>query len=71
MDYAQEILWLSPAAATTSPPQPPAVCLVTQCSVDRLPRLSWQAQSWPGELSVAVYIDAPRHSAAAVAERGT
>eukprot|EP00969_Alexandrium_andersonii_P109929 4849977-Alexandrium_andersonii.AAC.1 len=65
MEYAQEVLWLSPAAAPPSAAQPPPVCLVTQCSVDRLPRLSWQAQSWLGELSVAIYIDAPMHSEAA------
>eukprot|EP00969_Alexandrium_andersonii_P068554 3024462-Alexandrium_andersonii.AAC.1 len=70
MDYDQEVLWLSPAAAPPSAAQAP-VCLATQCSAGRIPRLGWQAQSWPGELSVAIYVDAPIHSEAAAAERET
>eukprot|EP00969_Alexandrium_andersonii_P168095 7431629-Alexandrium_andersonii.AAC.1 len=69
MEYDREVLWLSATVEQVTPAPLPAVCLVTQCSVDRLFRLSWQAQGWPGELSVAVYIDAPLHSDAAHRER--
>eukprot|EP00969_Alexandrium_andersonii_P159206 7033629-Alexandrium_andersonii.AAC.1 len=45
------------------------MCIRDRCSVDRLHRFSWQAQGWPGALSVAVYIDAPLHSEAARRDR--
>mmetsp|Transcript_94871 Transcript_94871/g.237934 ORF Transcript_94871/g.237934 Transcript_94871/m.237934 type:complete len:1751 (+) Transcript_94871:92-5344(+) len=46
-----------------------SICLVTQCSVDRLPRLEQLLVCWPGELSVAVYVDAPAESHAATMAR--
>jgi len=36
-----------------------AICLVTQCSLDRLGRLEEQLVLWDGEVSVAVFADAP------------
>eukprot|EP00969_Alexandrium_andersonii_P362771 15460443-Alexandrium_andersonii.AAC.1 len=59
MDYDQEVLWLSAAVDQADAIPLPPICLVTQCSVDRLYRLSWQIRGWPGELSVAIFIDAP------------
>eukprot|EP00969_Alexandrium_andersonii_P260313 11509135-Alexandrium_andersonii.AAC.1 len=46
MEYSQEVLWLSPAVAQPAAAVAPPVCLVTQCSVDRLSRLCCQAQAW-------------------------
>lgn len=42
-----------------------SVTLTTQCSLDRWPRFIQQAKSWGGPVSVAVYIPAPQHTAAA------
>ncbi|CAE7526759.1 gnt13, partial [Symbiodinium natans] len=47
----------------------PGMCLVTQCSLDRLDRLREQLTSWAGEVSAAVFIDAPPSSDASVAAR--
>lgn len=56
--------WLvcQPAAICPPPRQTDAagaVTLVTQCSIDRLPRLHAQLLSWGGLASVAVFIRAP------------
>mmetsp|Transcript_15970 Transcript_15970/g.37652 ORF Transcript_15970/g.37652 Transcript_15970/m.37652 type:complete len:598 (-) Transcript_15970:50-1843(-) len=48
---------------------PCGVCLVTQCSVDRLDRLEAQMQLWPGEMSAAVFIDAPAESEQAAEDK--
>jgi len=42
-----------------------SITLTTQCSLDRWPRFIQQAASWGGPVSVAVYIPAPQHTAAA------
>jgi len=41
------------------------VCLVTQCSVDRLDRLQAQLMSWEGEVSAAIFVDEEPNSEAA------
>jgi len=38
------------------------ICLVTHCSLDRLPQLQAQMEAWDDELSVAVFIDAHPNS---------
>lgn len=38
------------------------ICLVTQCSLDRLPRLAQQLEAWEGEVSCAVFVDAREES---------
>lgn len=47
-----------------SPPTPPSrpISLVTQCSVDRIDRLSQLLSAWRGPASVAVYIPYPQGS---------
>jgi len=49
----------------------PGLCLVTQCSLDRLGRLRDQLCGWAGEVSAAVFVDHMQDSeAAATARRG-
>jgi hypothetical protein len=43
-----------------------AVTLVTQCSLDRLPRLRVLLSAWGGAASIAVFLDAPESSEASV-----
>mmetsp|Transcript_25727 Transcript_25727/g.59478 ORF Transcript_25727/g.59478 Transcript_25727/m.59478 type:complete len:538 (-) Transcript_25727:98-1711(-) len=45
------------------------ICLVTHCSIDRLDQLEAQMVLWDGELSAAVFIDAPADSLKAETER--
>mmetsp|Transcript_13170 Transcript_13170/g.24304 ORF Transcript_13170/g.24304 Transcript_13170/m.24304 type:complete len:548 (-) Transcript_13170:164-1807(-) len=47
----------------------PGICLVTQCSVDRLEQLKAQLEVWDGELSAAVFIDAHQESREAERQR--
>jgi glycosyltransferase-like protein LARGE len=41
------------------------VCLVTQCSVDRLDRLHAQLMAWEGEVSAAIFVDEDPNTEAA------
>eukprot|EP00928_Gymnodinium_smaydae_P001212 TRINITY_DN10452_c0_g1_i1.p1 TRINITY_DN10452_c0_g1~~TRINITY_DN10452_c0_g1_i1.p1 ORF type:complete len:1741 (+),score=335.54 TRINITY_DN10452_c0_g1_i1:88-5310(+) len=45
------------------------ICLVTQCSIDRLPKLRAQLEAWDGEVSVAIFVDASRETLAAAEAR--
>ncbi|CAE7516044.1 Large2 [Symbiodinium sp. KB8] len=47
----------------------PGLCLVTQCSLDRLDRLRDQLCGWAGEVSAAVFVDHMQDSEAAAAAR--
>eukprot|EP00969_Alexandrium_andersonii_P270347 11949115-Alexandrium_andersonii.AAC.1 len=56
LPYAARRLWPDidqPAASQE------AICLATQCSVDRLERLILQLVGWASEAAVAIYVNAP------------
>lgn len=61
LPYRREVLF------RTCKEEVPQVCLVTQCSLDRLPRLEAQLVAWDGEVSAAVFVDAAPDSPAACA----
>lgn len=54
----------SPALLQCHRGDPRAITIVTQCSVDRLPRLAAMAAAWEGEISCAVLIPSDADSAA-------
>lgn len=67
--HQQQRLYSTAAVSQHQPvlphPVTHTVTLTTQCSLDRWPRFQQHAESWGGPASVAVYIPAPQHTAAA------